>query len=160
MMIIMAGFKSTVTDLFAFCPSPLLSEVDERLQTLCPSRIPSMWSSPGRQTAGKALSEQVPPEDLTAFSVKSAATSWDLLQGDTVEGVCAAASWTTQHTFGRLYSLAMMESVVAHSVSTIVNHEDRSLVACCWVSHMGIFYYFLRSGLVKSVLSVIGVYEQ
>ena len=101
-----------------------------------------MWSAPrrsnqlficyGSQAEGKALSKDrlskwiveaitlaystlggAPPQGLRTHSNRGVAASWALLQGVSVEDICATASWTT---FVRFYSLDMTEATVAHSV--------------------------------------------
>lgn len=89
----------------------------------------------GSQAEGKALSKErlskwiveaislayselgrTPPQGVRAHSTRGVATSWALLQGVSVEDICAAASWTSSHTFVRFYSLDMTTAAVAHSV--------------------------------------------
>lgn len=57
-----------------------------------------------------------PPSGLRAHSTRGIATSWALFRGVSMEDICAAASWTTPHTFSRFYRLDVTAPTVADTV--------------------------------------------
>ena len=57
-----------------------------------------------------------PPEGIKAHSTRGVAASWALLRGVSVEDMCAAASWSSHHTFVRYYCLDMTGVSFAHTV--------------------------------------------
>nr|XP_054591823.1 uncharacterized protein LOC129156244 [Nothobranchius furzeri] len=57
-----------------------------------------------------------PPLGVRAHSTRSMATSWALFRGESVQDICAAASWTTPLTFVRFYRLDVSQPLLAHSV--------------------------------------------
>ncbi|XP_072235172.1 uncharacterized protein [Leuresthes tenuis] len=57
-----------------------------------------------------------PPAGLKAHSTRSMATSWALFKGIRVEDICAAASWSSRHTFVRFYRLNVSGPSLAHAV--------------------------------------------
>lgn len=56
------------------------------------------------------------PHGVRAHSTRGMATSWALFKGVSVSDICAAASWSSPHTFVRFYSLDVTAPSVAHSV--------------------------------------------
>ena len=63
-----------------------------------------------------ASSGQPPPDGIKAHSTRGVSTSWALFQGISVEDMCAAASWSSHHTFVKYYSLDVAGSRFAHAV--------------------------------------------
>lgn len=57
-----------------------------------------------------------PPAGLRAHSTRGLAASWALFRGLSVQDICAAASWSTPHTFARFYRLDVTAPSVAHAV--------------------------------------------
>lgn len=57
-----------------------------------------------------------PPKGLRAHSTRGMATSWALFRGISIQEICAAASWSSPHTFARFYRLDVTEPSLAHSV--------------------------------------------
>ena len=57
-----------------------------------------------------------PPTDIKAHSTRGVATSWALFKGVSVEDMCAAASWSSHHTFVKYYSLDVAGSRFASAV--------------------------------------------
>lgn len=55
-----------------------------------------------------------PPKELQANSTKGIATSWALFKGISIQKLCAVASWSSLHTFVRLYRLDVTQSSLAH----------------------------------------------
>ena len=66
--------------------------------------------------AAYASAGQLPPEDIRAHSTRGVAASWALFQGVSVEDMCAAASWSSHHTFVKYYSLDVSGSRFARTV--------------------------------------------
>ena len=59
------------------------------------------------------------PEGLKAHSTRGMATSWALFRGVSVQDICAAASWSSPHTFIRFYRLDVTAPCLAHSVLSV-----------------------------------------
>ncbi|XP_052006407.1 uncharacterized protein LOC127660311 [Xyrauchen texanus] len=57
-----------------------------------------------------------PPVGLRAHSTRGMSTSWALFKGISIQEICAAASWSSPHTFIRFYRLDVTEPSLAHSV--------------------------------------------
>ena len=57
-----------------------------------------------------------PPRGLRAHSTRGVATSCALFRGISIQEICAAASWSSPHTFARFYRLDVTEPSLAHSV--------------------------------------------
>lgn len=56
------------------------------------------------------------PQGVRAHSTRGMAASWALFKGASVSDICAAASWSSPHTFVRFYRLDVTAPSVAHSV--------------------------------------------
>ncbi len=52
---------------------------------------------------------------LRAHSTRGMATSWVLFGGISIQEICAAASWSSPHTFARFYRLDVTEPSLGHS---------------------------------------------
>ena len=63
-----------------------------------------------------AAQGKTPPADIKAHSTRGSATSWALFKGILVEDMCAAASWSSHHTFVKYYSLDVSGAQFAHAV--------------------------------------------
>ena len=66
--------------------------------------------------AAYASAGQLAPEGIRAHSTRGVAASWALFQGVSVEDMCAAASWSSHHTFVKYYSLDVSGSHFARAV--------------------------------------------
>ena len=119
--------------LHCLCPVRMLRTYIDRTQgvRLC-DQLFVCFANPAR---GKALSKQrlshwiveaislayssrgLPlPQGVRAHSTRGMATSWALFRGVSVTDICAAASWSSPHTFVRFYRLDVTAPSVAHSV--------------------------------------------
>ncbi|XP_047229391.1 uncharacterized protein LOC124872980, partial [Girardinichthys multiradiatus] len=56
------------------------------------------------------------PRGVRAHSTRGIATSWALFRGVPMSDICAAASWSSPHTFVKFYRLDVTTPSVAHSV--------------------------------------------
>ncbi|XP_056112700.1 uncharacterized protein LOC130089419 [Rhinichthys klamathensis goyatoka] len=65
-----------------------------------------------------------PPVGLRAHSTRGMATSWALFKGISIQEICAAASWSSPHTFIRFYRLDVTEPSLAHSVLGVSSQEE------------------------------------
>ena len=63
---------------------------------------------------------KAPPAGIKAHSTRGVSTSWALFRGVSVEDMCAAASWSSHHTFVRYYSLDVSGSHFARAVLSSV----------------------------------------
>lgn len=59
---------------------------------------------------------QLPSPIVRAHSTRGIAASWVLFERVFVNDICAAASWTSLHTFVRFYRLDVTALLVVHSV--------------------------------------------
>lgn len=119
--------------LHSLCPVRALRTYIDRTQTVrsC-DQLFVCFANPAR---GKALSKQrlshwiveaislaygsrgLPlPHGVRAHSTRGMATSWALFKGVPISDVCAAASWSSPHTFVRFYRLDVTAPSVAQSV--------------------------------------------
>ncbi|GAA6095931.1 uncharacterized protein LOC125138511, partial [Tachysurus ichikawai] len=60
-----------------------------------------------------------PPGGLRAHSTRGLAASWALFGGVPLQDICAAASWSSPHTFVRHYRLDVTQTTVAHAVLSV-----------------------------------------
>ncbi|KAK2823510.1 hypothetical protein Q7C36_020110 [Tachysurus vachellii] len=60
-----------------------------------------------------------PPGGLRAHSTRGLAASWALFGGVPLQDICAAASWSSLHTFVRHYRLDVTRTTVAHAVLSV-----------------------------------------
>nr|XP_055071026.1 uncharacterized protein LOC129451681 [Misgurnus anguillicaudatus] len=115
------------------CPVRTLHMYVQRTQTLRQSnQLFVSWAESyrGRPISRQRLSHWIvegivlcynnsniePPKGLRAHSTRGMATSWALFKGISIQEICAAASWSSPHTFARFYSLDVTEPSLAHSV--------------------------------------------
>ena len=59
------------------------------------------------------------PAGLRAHSTRGMAASWALFKGVPMEQICAAASWSSPHTFVKFYKLDVTAPTLAHSVLAV-----------------------------------------
>ena len=80
-----------------------------------------------------AASGQVPPAGIKAHSTRGVAASWALFHGVSVEDMCAAASWSSHHTFVKYYSLDVAASRLRtlSFVCSVVVLRSGSLLTTC-----------------------------
>ena len=64
-----------------------------------------------------------PPVGLRAHSTRGLSTSWALFKGISIQEICAAASWSSPHTFIRFYRLDVTEPSLAHSVLGVSSQD-------------------------------------
>lgn len=57
-----------------------------------------------------------PPSCLCAQSTRGMSTSWALFKGVTLQDICEAPSWSSPHTFAKLYKLDVTAQMLAHAV--------------------------------------------
>ncbi|XP_049341328.1 uncharacterized protein LOC125805033 [Astyanax mexicanus] len=75
----------------------------------------SHWISEAIALAYTSKGLAVPP-GIRAHSTRGIATSWAVFSGLSIQEVCAAASWSSPHTFTRFYKLDITAPTIAHAV--------------------------------------------
>lgn len=119
--------------LHTLCPVRALRIYMDRTQSVRQSdQLFVSWAKPhmGKPVSKQRLSHWIvgaialaytsrglqPPAGLRAHSTRGLATSWALFRGVSIQEVCAAACWTSPHTFARFYRLDVTAPNLAHSV--------------------------------------------
>ena len=70
------------------------------------------------------------PQGVRAHSTRGMAASWALFEGGSVSDICAAASWSSPHTFVQFHHLDVTAPSVAHSVVSAGTTMHTSQIIC------------------------------